>query len=56
MLNPLIHLLITENAAKDLSVPFQEEESQERLAVASKVDIMLPVISYFDIVIQFTKP
>ena len=39
-----------ENAAKELSVPFQEAESQDRLAVVSKVDIMLIVTSYFDIV------
>ena len=39
-----------ENAAKDLSVPFQEAESQDRLAVVSMVDILLLVTSYFDIV------
>ena len=43
-----------DNAAKDLSVPFQEAESQDRLAVVSKVDIMLLVTSYFDIVRLFT--
>ena len=43
-----------ENAAKDLSVPFLEAESQDRLAVVSMVDILLLVTSYFDIVWYFT--
>ena len=53
---PLIYLLIMENAAKDLSVPFLEAVSQDRLAVVSMVDILLLVTSYFDIVWYYNFP